>query len=171
MHDGRIIEEFNAIANGRLPGRGRIVDMEDLPKISRIKFEDFISNIEIQIWDRLSFGWVKGYEKLKEYVKQKHNARVPQRYIDESGFGLGGWVSHRRTAYKKGELSSDHIQQLEEVKGWVWNQDEGSFQEGLKKLKEYAGQNHNAIVSARYTDESGFKLGSMGFQSAQGTQK
>ena len=82
--------------------------------------------------------------KLKEYVKQKHNTKVPFGYTDESGFGLGGWVSHRRTAYKKGELSSDHIQQLEEVKGWVWDVKEEDFQEGLKKLKEYVKQKHNA---------------------------
>ena len=62
----------------------------------------------------------EGLKKLKEYVEQNHHARVPNNYTDKSSYNLGSWVFNRRTEYKNGKLSSDRIQQLEEVKGWVW---------------------------------------------------
>jgi len=119
IHDERIIEEFKAIANERSPGRRRIVDI-NVPEIIRVKFKDFISNVKFQIWDRLSFGWVKGFDQLKKYAKKEGNARVPQRFKDDDGFSLGTWVSRQRKEYNKGNLSDDRIAQLEAVDGWVW---------------------------------------------------
>jgi hypothetical protein len=58
---------------------------------------------------------------MKEYVRQQHNANVPSRHTDESDFNLGQWVSNRRRKYGKRELSSDRIQQLETIEGWVWD--------------------------------------------------
>ena len=97
------------------------------PEIIRVKFEDLISNIEIQIWNRLSFGWVKGFETLKKYVEQNHNALVPLRYINDDGFALGGWLGTRRQEYKNEKLQPDRIRQLESIEGWVWgrNGDDG----------------------------------------------
>jgi superfamily II DNA or RNA helicase len=157
MSDERIIEEFKESIKGKT-GRERIIHI-DVPEIVRIKFADLISNIEIQIWDRLSFGFVKGYEKLKEYVKQNHNARVIQTYIDEDGYNLGTWVSMQRTRYGKGRLSSDHIKQLESIESWSWDLLEEFFQEGLERMNEYVKQKNNARVPSRYTDEGGYKLG------------
>ena len=157
MSDERIIEEFKEIFNGRKNGK-RIIDF-DVPEIVRIKFVDLISNIEIQIWDRLSFGFVKGYEKLKEYVEQNHHARVPSGYIDENGFKLGFWVDRQRKKYKNGKIPSDHIQQLKKIEGWTWDPIEFYFQEGLKRLKEYVKKNHHARVHQKDRDESGFNLG------------
>ncbi len=158
MSDDRIIDEFRTIANGGNPGKERINDIV-LPEIYRAKFAHLISNIGIRIWDRLSFGWAKGFEKLKRYVEQNDNPRVHNRYTDEDGFKLGGWVSNRRMEYRKGKLARDRIQQLESIKGWVWDPIEADFQEGLEKLKRYVEQNDNPRVPTSYTDEDGFKLG------------
>jgi superfamily II DNA or RNA helicase len=158
MSDERIIAEFSEIANGERRGRGRIIDF-DVPEIVRVKFMDLISNIEIQIWDRLSFGWVKGFERLKAYVAQNANARVPRDYVDDSGFKLGVWVGSRRYECKQGNLGSDRIQQLESVAGWVWHSIEAAFQEGIERLKAYVVQNANARVPKSYIDDAGFKLG------------
>jgi superfamily II DNA or RNA helicase len=158
MSDERIIEEFKAIANGKSRGRGRIIDI-DVPEVVRVKFAELISNIEIQIWDRLSFGWHKGFEHLKQFVGQNHNARVPQGHANDDGFNLGNWVSSRRKDYNKGTLEPDRIQQLDSIEGWVWDPYEADFHEGLEKLKKYVEQNHNAEVANRYIDDDGFNLG------------
>ena len=57
MSDDRIIEEFKTLVSGRRePGRRRIVEF-DIPKtVTSVKFEEFLSNIEILVWDRLSFA-------------------------------------------------------------------------------------------------------------------
>ena len=55
MSDERIIEEFKTLVSGRRE-TGRIVEM-DIPKtVANVDFQDFLSNIEIQVWDRLSFA-------------------------------------------------------------------------------------------------------------------
>jgi len=157
MSDERIIEEFKEIVNGRKNGK-RIIDF-DVPEIVRVKFAELISNIEIQIWDRLSFGWVKGYEKLKEYVNQNQNARVPDGYTDQSGFKLGSWVSMRRVFYKRGTMDLNRIHELEAVEGWIWDPQEADFQEGLQKLKEYIEVNGDVRVPLKYIDPTEFRLG------------
>ena len=157
MNDERIIEEFREVSK-RNKCNHRIV-VFDIPEIVRIKFENFISNLEIQIWDRLSFGWHKGFDKLKIYVRDNKNARVPSGYEDSDGFKLGNWVSDRRKNYNKGNLSPDRVSALEAVEGWVWDIDKSNFQEGLEKLKIYIRDNKNAQVPQNYEDSDGFKLG------------
>ena len=118
-----------------------------------------LESVEGWIWDPIEWGFQEGMKKLKEYVKKNHQARVPDGHTDEDGYNLGNWVSSQRTDYKNGQLSSDRIQQLEKIEGWIWDPIEWGFQEGMKKLKEYVKKNHHAKVPARYTDESGFNLG------------
>ncbi len=61
--------------------------------------------------------------------------------------------------YKNGDLSPERIKALEEVPGWAWNPREEDYQNGLERLRAYADREGHARVSPRYTDESGFKLG------------
>jgi len=55
MSDERIIEEFRILISGRRE-QGRIVEIETSKEVSNIDFQDFLSNIEIRVWDRLSFA-------------------------------------------------------------------------------------------------------------------
>ena len=157
MNDERIIDQYSAIANGSQV-QDPIVEIE-FPEIIRFEFKELISNIEILIWDRLSFGWTKGLEKLTKYVEDYGDARVPVRYKDKYGFNLGSWVNHRIDDYRKGILSKDRIQKLESFEGWVWDRVEANFQKGLKQLRKYVQENDNARVPSRFEDKEGFHLG------------
>ena len=157
MNDERIIDQYSVIANGSQV-QDPIVEME-FPEIIRFEFKELISNIEILIWDRLSFGWTKGLEKLTKYVEDYGDARVPMRYKDKYGFNLGSWVNHRINDYRKGILSKDRIQKLESFEGWVWDRVEANFQKGLKQLRKYVQENDNARVPSRFEDKDGFHLG------------
>jgi len=168
MNDSRIIDEFKEIANGRHNGRGRIV-IFDVPELIRVNFEEFISNIGLQIWDRLSFGWVKGFEKLTQYIKTHKDARIPIAYIDADDFSLGSWVNERRGNYKTNILDTDHTAQLNALNDqynlsppndWVWNIEEAEFQYGFEKLTQYIKTHNSARVPRRYTDADDFALGS-----------
>ena len=130
MNDDRIIEEFKAKASGQRSSNKDIVII-DVPDITRINIQNLISDIEIEIWDRLSFGWIKGYQKLKAYQEEHGHTRVPQRHkTPNDNFNLGAWVRNRRRDYKKGTLSPNRIADLETLKGWVWDVLEAEYQEG-----------------------------------------
>ena len=158
MNDERIIEEYKLIAKGKKVSNP-IVEI-DVPDIIKVKFSQFISEIEIRIWDRLSFGWGKGFNQLLKYVDTNHHAKVPSRYIDDSDFALGSWVNHRRQDYKKGKLSLSQIQELESLKNWSWNPIKEIYHESFISLKNFVNTNHHARVPSTYIDDNGLALGS-----------
>ena len=119
MQDERIVEEFAAMAANNWRYRSKLVEI-DLPDFVRIKFSDFLQNIEIRIWDRLGRGWPRGFQRLRAFADREGHAKVPREYKDETGFKLGTCVGSRRTEYNKGDLSPEQIEALEEVPGWVW---------------------------------------------------
>jgi len=158
MSDDRIIEEFMATSDGKNSGRKRIITF-DVPEIIRIKFEDFISNIEIQIWDRLSYGWVKGINRLNNYVSVYKTAKVPVNFKDTDGYTLGTWCGHRRQEYKNGILTKDKIKELNLVPGWVWDLNEDQYQMGLRAVKNYVTEYRNTVPSFQFKDVDGFPVG------------
>lgn len=67
-------------------------------------------------------------QRLTAYIAAHGHARVPQKYVDPDGFGLGKWVHNQRTAYrartqamKATALSDERVARLEQVPGWTWN--------------------------------------------------
>lgn len=76
MSDERIVEEFKALVSGRRES-GRIVEIDIPTSVVNIDFREFLSNIEILVWDRLSFAksvigesdftkWMRETTKLSE---------------------------------------------------------------------------------------------------------
>jgi hypothetical protein len=72
-------------------------------------------------WRWLTRSWEHSYGRLRAYVETNGTARVPQPYRDEGGFRLGGWVNQQRGRYKKGKLTSEQVEKLEQLPGWVWH--------------------------------------------------
>ena len=107
----------------------------------------------------MGYQFREWFKRLQAYVEREGHAKVPDTYKDETGFGLGNWVTHRRMAYKTGTLSSQQIKTLEALPGWVWDPFEDKFQVGLKRLRAYVERKGEARVPMRFTDETGFKLG------------
>ena len=123
-NDRRIIEEFQAIAQKTHSGRDRIVILDvDVPESIRIKFHDFVSNVELKVWERLSFGWHNGLEHLRAYVNEYDTARVPDGYKNDKGFLFGAWGQSRRHDFKKKNptLTEARINALEAIPGWTWD--------------------------------------------------
>ena len=159
MSDDRMIAEFSATTNKKSLGGDRIVEF-DFPEIVRVSMTEFISNIEIQIWDRLSYGWVKGLTRLKNYISKNGNgnAKVPISYKDADGYALGTWCGHRRQEFKKGRLKKEYIKELEILPGWVWDTVEEKYAIGLKALKEYVNEYGDPFPLFEFKDSNGFPL-------------
>ena len=160
MNDERIIEEFEEISKGNSKARERIIDF-DVPEIIRANFEDFISNIEIQVWDRLSYGFTRGLEAFKDFVAINGHGRVKKAFITKDGLALGNWVSKFRTLYKNGTLSEDRIKILNKVKGWEWvvSALDNKFNQGVSAFKDFVAINGHGRLKNAFITKDGFALG------------
>jgi superfamily II DNA or RNA helicase len=71
-------------------------------------------------WDPHSDLWENGFLWLSNYVKREGNALVPAKHL-EGDFTLGAWVNSQRSKYRQGKISSDRVQRLEAIPGWLWS--------------------------------------------------
>ncbi len=157
MNDKRIIDEFQAFSKNKEVFES--VTNFSVPEIFRVQFNELIENIEIQIWDRLSFGWIKGFSSLKDYLKKNNHVKVPSKYKDEDGFALGRWISDKRKKYRNGKLALDFVKQLESIESWVWVGFGLLQKNGLKQLKKFASKNQHVRVKGTFKDENNYSLG------------
>ena len=109
------------------------------------------------IWDPLEFQWQEGYNKLKEYVNL-YNKMPLKEDSDANVKKLGSWMHKQRSNYKKGILSKEKVQMIENIQGWTWDQIESQWQEGYGNLKLYI-QKYNSICSQSFVTDDGYKLG------------
>ena len=57
----------------------------------------------------------QGIQKLHDYKSQNGDVMVPCNYETLDGFKLGKWVTDKRVAKSKGKLSSDQIEELDDL--------------------------------------------------------
>jgi hypothetical protein len=86
-------------------------------KLSEIQIER-LEKLSI-VWNVSDIAWEEGYCHAKEYRKNNGNLNVKNGYVCKDGFKLYSWVQNKRTAYKKGKLSSERIALLEAL-GIKW---------------------------------------------------
>jgi superfamily II DNA or RNA helicase len=123
------------------------------------RIEDETKDV-MEVFDEVSKNlnsWSIGFKYLTTYVQREGHARIPQKHV-EGGFNLGFWVSHSRVSYKNKNLSIEKIKQLESVPGWVWDDIDYGWEEGLSYLKNFAEREGHTLVPNNHI-EDGFKLG------------
>lgn len=86
MGDDRIVEEFKLLVSGRR-GQNNIVEF-DFPNVATsVNFQEFLSDVEILIWDRLSFAksvvgesefarWMKESKSLSEKTRKNYSQAI-----------------------------------------------------------------------------------------------
>jgi hypothetical protein len=108
-------------------------------------------------WNPFADKWEEGFSRLLDYVKENHDAYVPQRH-EVDGFQLGNWVSQQRVNDTKGTLDADRERRLENLPGWSWEPKDAMWEEGFRRLLDYVKYAGNARVPASYTVD-GYPLG------------
>ena len=111
------------------------------------------------VWNTVDYIWEENYAEAAKYYCKHGDLEVPQGYVTDSGMKLGTWISNLRSRARRGELSEDRLQRLEEI-GFKWrNKSEELFETGLAELEKYRQQFGNDDVDYKYVTDSGFKLG------------
>jgi superfamily II DNA or RNA helicase len=111
------------------------------------------------VWDPLADDFARGIAALEHFLAAHGHLRVPQNYIDPSGFKLGIWVASRRTDYTAGRLAPERIAALDAL-GMIWDPLAEDFARGIAALETFRAAHGHLRVPNRYIDPSGFKLGS-----------
>jgi len=110
-------------------------------------------------WDVLDDMWQEGFDHLREYAHHKGSALVPRKYVANDGYNLGNWVVKQRSDRRKGKLSLEQQNKLEELRDWAWDKKEVLWMECLAALREYAKREGNTFVPRTYFTKYGYNLG------------
>ena len=110
-------------------------------------------------WDILEEQFEKGFQETLLYKQSTSNPNVPITYETAEGFRLGTWQAHQRGNYKKGILSPNRIEQLEDI-GFTWERLEEKFEKGFQETLLHKGNTGNSNVPQHYQTPEGYLLGS-----------
>jgi superfamily II DNA or RNA helicase len=108
-------------------------------------------------WDPRADNWEEGFRRLLEYVESNGDARILMT-CKVDGFNLGSWVKVQRRTFANGSLEADRIRRLEELPGWSWDPFADQWEEGFRRLVEYAQGKGDARVP-RSCVVDGYNLG------------
>jgi hypothetical protein len=107
--------------------------------------------------------WVTNLERLREYAARVGHSKVQVDYLTEDGYTLGRWVRDQRYGYKRGTLSAEQRDALEELPGWTWDAQKSRRRNGwfnnLERLRDYVDREGHANVPQSYVTDGGCKLG------------
>lgn len=134
------------------------------------KHQEFLKQLPGWAWNaRKSAGWgvdkrwLKRLDYVRKYAKKEGHACVPAGYVTKDGFKLGTWVRDQRYLKKKGELSEDKQNILNELPGWVWvgkrSPTDLTWDEAYELLKEFCENEGSARVHQHYKTEDNYALG------------
>ena len=123
------------------------------PHFGPLVDEHFARAFALKLVEVTSASWEAWFGLLEQYVEENGNARVPVRGdgSNVNGYPLGKWVDRQRVHYKKGQLSADRVRRLEELSGWSWDLNTDRWEEGFRRVRDYAEREGNALVPQGYT--------------------
>lgn len=110
------------------------------------------------IWNPHDASWKEGFEHLKMYKASHLDCSPSSSYIAPDGYKLGKWVNYQRTSYRKKNLSSENITQLEAI-GFEWDIVDSGWNELVAELIIYKNSYGNCAPTTSYISPKGYKLG------------
>lgn len=124
-----------------------------------------LSTKQIQKLDRLHMNfeqtvtktWDDIIQLLVEYKTEYGTINMPA-IAKFKGYGIGNWISKVRSQYRKGSLSTQQIEELEDL-GIIWDTLPPTFEQMLVYAEEYYTEYGNLRVPCNYATKDGIKLG------------
>jgi superfamily II DNA or RNA helicase len=131
---------------------------------TKINKSRFIEKLNTRIVEIIGRQWDFWYGLTLKYKDELGNPNAPQEYKTAEGYHLGVWQANQRQHYRKGNLSSGRIKQLEEI-GFIWEVREDWFENGFQETLLYKEKKGNPNASQSYKTSEGYPLGN--WQSTQ----
>ncbi len=102
--------------------------------------------------------WKESYDKCKEYYETVGDLNIPQ-YFRYNGSSIGQFVHNNRQRYRRGKLSQENKELLEEI-GIDWNPLQTKETVFLRSIHNYYSKYNDINIPYNYVDKNGVKLGS-----------
>ncbi|WP_349269278.1 hypothetical protein MPNTM1_04899 [Mycolicibacterium parafortuitum] len=99
--------------------------------------------------------WELSFEVLSAYVGEYGSASPPRGY-EADGIDLESWVRRQRRTWES--LSAERRARLQRLPGWTLDARTAKWDDGYRRLREYAAQQGNAQVPQSYKVD-GYALG------------
>ena len=103
------------------------------------------------VWNPRSTPWDERFNELTEYKSEHDRCNVPRKHHG----GLGSWVDIQRTAHKRGKLSKERLQKLNDL-GFVWNPRQGR-PKSKRRPTRWSRPRSNAGVAGEGDEDGGSK--------------
>ena len=138
---------------------------KDIRKKLDKKKIDLLESLPKWSWDVKSDHFDEMFVYLKEYVDEFGNSKIHKDFKNKNGVALGKWVSAMRDRHKKDfkfnktKKYKERVKRLENLPGWSWDVEGDRWNEGFNHLINYVEEFGTAVVSKKYINKSGFKLG------------
>lgn len=151
-HDGRIVEYFKLIRQGKKPPKNFVeINSEYLPE--EFDLEDFTKTVHFKAWDRVAQLGRRPWEQAREWVRRQN---IP---------GQKEWVIFSKTEKKPIDIPADPYRAYKkEWTSWPDFLGNPTEEEDLKKFiieyKKYAKGKFDPIPPNKFITDDGYKLGS-----------
>ncbi|MDA7896086.1 Helicase associated domain protein [bacterium] len=116
-----------------------------------------LDSTKIRELDRIGFNWnpqdydgawETQFRKLKEFQTQYGHCRVPPSW-DE---GLNRWILTNRQSKKKGKLSTERLNRLEQL-GFIWEAHQQAWETQFEKLLTYKKEYGDCLVPDKWVTD------------------
>ena len=145
--DSQVVGQRDSMANSEL-NRDRIDRLESVP--------GWVWSPKRERWQE---RWEIGFSELQEYVRTHGDAKVPGAHITPQGYRLGNWVATTRRKKLSNQLSTERLEKLDSIPGWIWGVHEDTWAEGFSLLEQYVAARGDSVVPPHSVTPSGYKLG------------
>ncbi|EDN70824.1 helicase domain protein [Beggiatoa sp. PS] len=112
------------------------LSQERIDKLNQIEF----------VWDLLEDAWDENFAELVQYKNMYDDCNVPSKWDKNPTLGI--WVQHQRHNNKKGKISKEHIERLNQL-GFMWELLDTAWEEMFLALIKYKKENGDCNVPQR----------------------
>jgi hypothetical protein len=122
-------------------------------KLDRIKK---LSQTKHWSWDPVDDLWNQRYKETIDFAK-KHK-RLPTKAVPSERI-LGNWVQTQRRRRRKGVMSREQTQLLQQIENWTWHPFVEIWESSIAALRDFVRREGHARVPSEHL-ENGLNLGS-----------
>jgi len=120
-----------------------------LGKIARSQIEIIEKSFSDWSWNPNLDDWERNFACLERFVKAYGHCRIKNDEVFE-GIKIGVWVANLKTNYRKGKLSSETINRIEQVHpDWSWTILDKQWEEFFSLLVEFRNEHGNCNVGSK----------------------